>query len=255
MNRSINWQYDCNPVVTQLWWMKGKGRGQCGVRHVPPKAPSTPWRRSPVGRVPANPVGLRRCGSWRRAREGPHLNLPPRTGEDVGGDAFAEGAHKGSPLRIPVFTGKTPWRGDDSPRVPARRPQGIAPTDSRFHGKDVVAGDDSPRVPARRPQGIAPTDSRFHGKDAVAGDDSPRVPARRPQGIAPTDSRFHEKTLSRATIPPASPPGAHKGSPLRIPVFTGKTPWLGDDSPRVPARRPQGIAPTDSRDEGKRLMK
>ncbi len=28
-------------------------------------------------------------GSWRHAREDPHLNLPPRTGEEVGGDGAA----------------------------------------------------------------------------------------------------------------------------------------------------------------------
>ncbi len=103
-------------------------------------------------------TGMTEVGGWRAwwwvAREDPHLNLPPQTGEEVGGDAPAGRAHKGSPLRVHLSTGiyfhnNDGWGcglmarvlvGDDSPpRSPpgahkgsplrrGGRPQGIAPT-------------------------------------------------------------------------------------------------------------------------------
>ncbi len=142
------------PVCAVIYFHNNDGTGvwvdgaRCGGRRFPPPGPA---RRpqgiaptdAPVGRVPANPVGLRRGGSWRRALW--WATIPPAVPRQAttrdrpyGGDAPV-----GHVRRVPVCAviyfhnndGTGVWV--DGARVggrrfpppgPARRPQGIAPT-------------------------------------------------------------------------------------------------------------------------------
>ncbi len=156
----------------------------------------------------------RGCGWMARVvvctREDPHLNLPPQTGEEVGGeDAAARvlvGARvRGGPRQAATrerpygSCGRTPVRGGG-------RPQGSAPT-GPAGGRPYGGEGGHKGTPLRwggRPQGSAPTDGEGGHKGA------PVRGGGRPQGSATTVGRA--ATRER----PYGGEGGHKGAPVRV---------------------------------------
>ncbi len=182
---------------------------------------------------------------WSRAGEDPHLNLPPQTGEEVGGDAPG-----GRVVRAAVVRDVARCGGRRCPApFPARRPQGTPlrfgkgrPCGGRPQGTGPVAGGHkgSPlrfgkgRPCGGRPQGIAPVAGGHKGSPLRRSATRDRPCGGRPQGIAPTEVGHKGSALWRA---------ATRDRPYGW-AATGDCPCGG---------RPQGIAPTRGRPCGGRV--
>ncbi len=204
-------------------------RGAWGWATIPPPPPRAPrgaHKGSPLRMPLRGMLRMRLCRacSWRRAwgwatispavpREAPTRDRPYGCpcGACYGCACVARvrGVARGGGRRFP-------------PPCPARRPQGIAPTDAPaghvtdapvsrvFVAWRVGVGDDSPAVPRQAPTRDAPTDAPTDAPaDAPAGHVTD----------APVSRVF---VASRVGVgddsPRRAPPGAHKGSPLRMPL-------------------------------------